>query len=80
MKKNPKLTALISALKLNEISSDKPGDEWFTAWGLAEATNRSLSHTSKKIREGVRLGTIESKTFRIIRDGALRCVPHYRKK
>jgi hypothetical protein len=80
MKKNQKLTALISALNLNEISSEKPGEEWFTAWGLSEASNRSLSHTSKRIRDGIRLGIIESKTFRIHRDGVLRCVPHYRKK
>ena len=80
MKKNQKLTALISALKVNNISGEKPGEEWFTACGLAEASNRSLSHTSKKIREGIRLGTIESKTFRVERDGVLRCVPHYRMK
>ena len=70
--------ALIKALNLEAVSGDENIEGWATAWDLAEASNRSLSHTSKKIREGLRSGTIETKVFRVVRDGVLRCVPHYK--
>lgn len=80
MKSKNNTEALIKALNLSKSSKEKPSDEWKTAWDLAEASNRSLSHTSKKIREGLLSGTVETKVFRVERDGVLRCVPHYKVK
>jgi predicted transcriptional regulator len=80
MKKNQKLTALISALNLQKYDKIPEGEGWFTTNQLSREMNLSIGTVSKKLRKGQDEGTIECKKFAVDRNGAARIVPHFRKK
>lgn len=80
MKKNKKLTELISALKLQKYDVIPADEGWFTANELAREMNISNGTVSKKLRKGQDEGTIECKKFAVNRNGAARIVPYFRKK
>lgn len=79
-KNNNKLLALVEALRGSKYD-DIPQDEgWFTTIQLAEELRCSVGHASKLILKGQNEGKIETKKFRVERNGTARVVPHFRQK
>jgi predicted transcriptional regulator len=79
-KNNSKLLALIEAIQTTQCETVPPDEGWFTTLQLAEELNCSVGHASKMILKGQRAGVIETRKFRLNRNGAPRVVPHFRKK
>lgn len=79
-KKNSKLIDLIEALQGGQYDTVPAEEGWFTTIQLAEELNCSVGHASKMILKGQRSGVIESKKFRLNRNGAPRVIPHFKKK
>lgn len=52
---------------------------WFTVLEFATANQYSRSHTHRMLKECVKHGTYEEKTFRIRTGRMVRSVPHFRK-
>ena len=77
-KKNDHLTALIEALQGIRYDTIPEDEGWFTTIQLAEELNCSVGHASKMILKGQRDGKIETKKFRLNRNGAPRVVPHFK--
>lgn len=65
---------------VSQSSADRVPKEWKTTKQWASEENLNCSMTSRYLRDGVALGIIERKMFRIPISGIVRPVPHYRLK
>jgi len=63
-----------------KVPSENVPDGWKSARTIAGEENRSISHTSRLIREAVREGKVEMKRFSIDVGPRTYPVPHYRIK
>ena len=63
-----------------KVPAEKVPNGWKTSRTIAGEQNRSLSHTSRLIREAVREGKVEMKRFSIDVGPRTYPVPHYRIK
>lgn len=77
MKNKNTTSALIKALNLLTDSKESPPKGWMTAMEFADSIGRSLSHTSKQLRKGLLAGVVQTKIYRVKRNGAPRCIPYY---
>ena len=72
---------LIKALNTPKNPPDQIPLGWFTTQQLSMEWDKSLSHTSKKIRKEVKLGGIVVKKFNIyVSKTIIRPVPHFKLK
>lgn len=55
-------------------------DGWQTAQQLADESGKSLARTSEVLRQAIRAGLVEVRTFRIRAGNKVYPVPHYRRK
>jgi len=71
-----------AASKVAAVSgADKVPKGWATMKELStEAFQRSLSTTNRLVMRLVREGSAESRTFRVLINGRLKVVPHYKLK
>lgn len=79
-KRQSKLSELIQALRAERLEVIPEDEGWFTTIELADELGCSVGYASKMLLKGQTAGTIEMKRFRVDRNGALRVVPHFRKK
>jgi len=71
---------LIEALQATRLEIIPPDEGWFTALELSEQLNCSVGHASKMILKGQRDGVIETRKFKLDRNGSPRAIPHFKKK
>jgi len=72
---------LIKALNTPKNPPDQIPLGWFTTQQLSIEWNKSVSHTSKKIRKEVKFGAIVVKKFNVyVSKTLIRPVPHFKLK
>jgi len=79
-KKNDKMFELIKAIQATRLETIPPDEGWFTTLELSKQLNCSVGHASKMILKGQMAGVIETRKFKLDRNGSPRAVPHFRKK
>lgn len=72
------LAELVEAIANGGVEQVPAG--WQTAQQLADESGKSLARTSEVLRQAIRAGLVEVRTFRIRTSGKVYPVPHYRKK
>jgi len=61
-----------------KVPAEKVPADWKTTRTIAEEQSRSVSHTSSLLRNAVREGRVEAKTFSVDVGERTYPVPHYR--
>jgi hypothetical protein len=71
----------ISAISVGlRKTADQVPKGWKTIIDISKEIDKSESHTAKIVRDMKERGLVDTQTFKLLRDGKLRNVPHYKLK
>lgn len=71
------LKKLIDAINVKD-NADKVPDDWFTCRQCAEALEMSVCNASRKLQASVNDGSVITKKFKVLTNGIVRPIPHYK--